>query len=214
MLTKLKEELQKGIPLGDYTIYAKKSASGRFPEEVDLQIYLRKQDEETHLLFIKLFGGRRPAYRPWVELFSIKDSLRLKEEVIDYFDSIFEDELLSLISRFLEPGGAIYVEYYHDEETRKQLELGVPPPVTRVGYRLLRLGFTWFKDWYFPEGFMEGGQKLQAEKAPNDEVRIRQLDTIHESLRLFVSHASDFEAPDVRLAALERARVVLDHTVR
>ncbi|MHA1209321.1 MAG: DUF1122 family protein [Candidatus Freyarchaeota archaeon] len=46
-----------------------------------------------------------------------------------------------------------------------------------LGYKLFQLGFTWFKDWYFAEGFWEGGVKLQGEKT-NEQNRNRQLEKI------------------------------------
>lgn len=61
----------------------------------------------------------------------------------------------------------------------------MPPPVSRLGYKLFKLGFTWFKDWYFAEGFWEGRQKLQGEK-PNDESRIRQFKQIYIEVEAFL----------------------------
>lgn len=58
----------------------------------------------------------------------------------------------------------MFVEYEWDHVTIRELEFGIPPALSRLGYKLLVRGFTWFKDWYYPEGFMEGGRKLQAEK--------------------------------------------------
>lgn len=192
MLERAKEKVTNGIVIENFMVYAKRISKGRFREEVNLDIYLRGQKEEEHLLFIKVFHGRKPTYRPWVEFFGINSSVTLCGEVIDYFNSVFEDELLSLFSQFLGPAEDFYVEYYNDEETRRQLEVGVPPSVTRLGYKLFKLGFTWFKDWYFPEGFMEGGQKLQGEKPLDDAARNRQLEMIYSGLRVFLDKAGSF----------------------
>lgn len=47
--------------------------------------------------------------------------------------------------------------------------MGVPPHATPLGYLLWKSGARWFKDWYFPEGWMEGGEKLQGNKPLNEE---------------------------------------------
>ena len=67
----------------------------------------------------------------------------------------------------------------------KALELSVPPHLTRLGYLLLKNGFTWLKDWYFPEGFREGAPKLQGEKSLNKDVFMRHLVDICESTRKY-----------------------------
>jgi len=209
MLGRAKREVVKGLAVEGFTIYAKGVQKGRFEEEADLDIYVKKGKEEEHLLFVKVFEGRKPVYRAWVEVFGITEYVKLGGQVIHYFDSALEDRLLRLFSDALGPGEKIYVEYYNDEETRKQLELGVPLPATRLGYKLFSLGLTWFKDWYFPEGFMEGGQKLQAEKPLDDRARRRQLSTIRERLEVFVGGAETSGVQKSYTVALKRAESIL-----
>lgn len=146
MLEEAIKEIVKGIKINDFIIYAKKVSKGRFLEEENLDIFVKKEELESRLLHIKIFYSRKPYYKPWVEFFSINAQINLEGKIINYFDSIFEYELLSLFSNFLNKGGKIFIEYYNDEETRKQLERGFPIPVTRLGYNLFKLGFTWFKD--------------------------------------------------------------------
>jgi hypothetical protein len=69
--------------------------------------------------------------------------------------------------------------------------MSVPPVLTRLGYRLFLLGFTWFKDWYFSSRGHEGGQKLQGEKPLDDSARRRHLDRIKSEAELFLQSTHD-----------------------
>jgi hypothetical protein len=157
-----------------------------------------------------VFYGRPPYHSPWVEFFNISNSLRFGDKTIEYFDSVFEDKLLSIFSQNLNEGESIFVEYYEDEETRRQLGGGLPPVVSRLGYKLFKLGFTWFKDWYFAEGFWEGGQKLQGEK-PNDESRIRQLKEIYMEVKNFLDKEQSLDKHEwYTIRSVVRAKNILN----
>ncbi|MEM2783540.1 MAG: DUF1122 family protein, partial [Nitrososphaerota archaeon] len=182
----------------------------RFLEEKNLDIYVKKGILENRLLYIKVFHGRKPYYKPWIEIFGINAQIKLGEEIINYFDSIIENELLSFFSNFIKEGGKIFIEYHTDEETKKQLEADFPPFVTRLGYKLFNLGFTWFKDWYFAEGFMEGEQKLQAEKPINDEEKKRQIKQIKDDVKEFlekIKSLNKYESYIIK--SIERAKIIL-----
>jgi len=209
-LEKAVKSMIKGVVVDGLTAYAKNVSTGRFQEDVNLDVYLSGVKGEESLLYIKVFHGRKPYYRPWVEFYGISGNIKLETGLIEYFDSILEHELLSLFSQFMGPGGNIFVEYYNDEETSRQLERGFPPPVTRLGYRLFKLGFTWFKDWYFPEGFMEGGQKLQGEKPMNEEVRNRHLKETYVEAAAFLKKWEPLGINEKYIArAVERAKRIL-----
>ena len=150
---------------------------GRFPEERNLEIRVSQGSVEATVAYAKVFYGRPPHYRAWVEIFGIKPFVVL-EEPLEFFDSPVEDVLLSVFSENLRGGEWFFVEYVSDSVTLKQLLSGFPPSTTRLGFKLYRLGFTWFKDWYFPEGFMEGNPKLQAEKPLNEKQWRRSLENI------------------------------------
>jgi hypothetical protein len=60
---------------------------------------------------------------------------------------------------------------YGDDETERGLKRRFPPVVTPLGKALFDAGCTWFKDWYYPEGWMEGGMKLQGNKPISEEAR-------------------------------------------
>ncbi len=211
MLEEAIKKIIKGIKINNFIIYAKRISKGRFLEEENLDIYIKREKLEKHLLYIKIFHGRKPYYKPWIEFFGINTKIDLGGRIINYFDSIFEYKLLSFFSKFLNKGGKIFIEYYGDEETRKQLEAGIPPSITRLGYKLFKLGFTWFKDWYFPEGFMEGEQKLQAEKPMNDEEKNRQIEQIKDEVEKFLEKIRKLNKHEsYMIKSIERARSIIN----
>jgi len=143
---------------------AQRIARGRFPEKTNIDIHFYTDNSDVHILYLKIFRGRNPYYRPWIEIFGINVELQIGRNK-SYFDSPIEDLLLNMVASTLSGGESLFVEYVSDDMTRKELELGVPEHATRLGLKLLMLGFYWFKDWYFLEGFMKGGQKLQVQKS-------------------------------------------------
>ena len=117
---------------------------GRFADELNFVISVsgRKIAHGKHFL------GRRH-YTPWIEV-SVRGTIR--------------EGLLRLLCALLPPGSHIMVEYSGDHETEEGLKHAIPAPATPLGYMLWKCGCRWFKDWYFAEGFLEGGVKLQGEK--------------------------------------------------
>jgi len=210
MLEQALETTNKGLQVNDYTLYAKSVLKGRFREEVNVDIWIKKGDNETNLMFLKVFYGRPPYYKPWVEFFNIKEHVKIGNKTIDYFGSAFEDGLLQFFAQYIGPGENIFVEYDNDRETKKQLEVGFPSPVTRLGYKLFNLGFTWFKDWYFPEGFMEGDQKLQGEKPLNEESKAHHLEEISSHVKNFLERTTEGSADWYMNGALQRAKRILE----
>ena len=180
------EELRRGVTIGSFVLHAKQVFPGRSVEEVNLGISLRRGAHEADLLSIKVFFGRKPYLRSWVEFFNIQDEILPGTDGFHYFGSVIEDKLLRSFSDQIEPGGKIFVEYYNDAETAYGLKSGFPPHTTRLGFMLLEMGFTWFKDWYFPEGFMEGGQKLQGEKPLTGEMKMRHLERVLDEINDFI----------------------------
>lgn len=195
-----------GITINEFNVYAKIIHKGRFLEETNLDIYLKMNQFEHFLLSVKIFRGRKPYYRPWIEIFNINNEISIGNKPLTYFNSNLEDAVLSFFSQLLDHGESIYVEYYNDIETKKQLEANIPPVISRLGYKLFTLGFTWFKNWYFPEGFMEGNMKLQGEKPLNNTSKSEQLRKIHEEIKAFLTNAKDNEWYTIK--AKERARLL------
>lgn len=210
MLKAAVDRLAAGIPAGDFALKAGKISRGRFAEEINVDLLVSHGDHQRFLLCAKVFYGRPPHYRPWVELFGICERMGLGTTVIPYVDSPVEELVLSHFSQALGPGDHIFVEYHNDPETAEALKYNVPPPLTRLGYKLFRLGFTWFKDWYFPEGLMEGGQKLQAEKPVHGEAMAGHIRAFQGVARLFIEEQADRgEIPPLMKKARDRAHELL-----
>ncbi len=165
----MKEEIVSNI-ISDERITVIKKGSGRLKEQ---SYFLLKTNHGE--LFMSLYPGRSPHYRPFAELFAISDD--------SFYGSDIEEYLISLFAKHLGPGGKLFVAYGGDIETARYLSQGVPAPLTRLGKLMLKHGFRWFKDWYFAEGFMEGDQKLQAELPLDKENEQRQMENIKKEIR-------------------------------
>ncbi|MEM3400199.1 MAG: DUF1122 family protein [Candidatus Micrarchaeia archaeon] len=206
MLENALVELKNGINIENSTLYAKKVWKGRLSEETNAALYIKNENEENFVASAKFYYGSKPYNRPWAEIFNISN--KPSPSLSSFFGSAFENALLALIARHLEPGGYIFVEYYEDRETQYCLMVGFPAPITRLGYQLFNLGFTWFKDWYFPEGFMEGGQKLQAQTALDNASKERHLLQIKSEVAAFLKTAPQFDKSEYLLRAIERAKKI------
>ena len=99
--------------------------------------------------------------------------------------------------------------YHLHMETERGLKLGFPPQVTPLGYYLWNNGFRWFKDWYFPEGWKEGGMKLQATRPLDEDVRRDRQNKAQEDLDVFIDKLDEHKLSLLEEEALQRARGVL-----
>jgi hypothetical protein len=73
---------------------------------------------------------------------------------------------------------------------------------------LLENGFTWFKNWYFAEGFMEGSPKIQGEKPLDENHRMRLLQEVCGEVEDFlktVGNSVQSKTRDYYTRAVERA---------
>lgn len=147
--------LLSGAGLGGLSLSIR---GGRFREEHNVELYVA----DKRACSLKVFCGRGP-YRAWVEVFDVNPSV---------FPSV-EAAIYDAVAASLMGGESIFVEYGWDPESVVPAELGLPPHLTRIGEMLVERGFTWLKLWYFPEGHMEGGQKIQAQKPVNEAQRRR-----------------------------------------
>ena len=180
--------LREGINVQGLKLYCSEPEQGRFAQEINVELLVSKGYGHKHLLYVKLFTGRA-YYRDWIEIFGISKDIA----GIYYFGSQIESIVLDLFSPLT---GRIFVEYFDDMETVRELSSGVPPALSRLGFELAKRGFSWFKDWYFPEGLMEGGHKLQAEKATNSLHTKRHIDGLKRELRSFLEKAGDDRLKD------------------
>lgn len=153
-----------------------------------------KKEFRNAMFNMTVFEGQGH-YRPWVELYGIKK---------EFLDTNLEKEVIETISNALGQGESFFIEYYYDPETTEGLIKGFPPATTRLGFMLFEQGFTWFKDWYFSEGWSEGGQKLQGEKSTGKN-RERQLKEIKKQAEEFLEKKP---ASDLIEKALERAEKI------
>ena len=188
MLSKKKFEefleiFKRGVNTPYGVIKLERLKQGRFIEEFNLDLSL---DGES-LLTMKVFLGRKPYYGEWVEVFGIKP--KLKNEYA-FFGSSIEKAVLNAITPYF---SKVFIEYFEDKETTKELQKGVPPALSRLGSMLLKRGYTYFRDWYIPEGLMEGGHKIQAEKPKNEEIKKRHIENILEEFEEFRKKCDDKE---------------------
>ncbi len=157
---------EDGLQVGGKILHVSEEVPGRIIGHTYVKLYVELEGHNDLLMYVGLYEGRPPYYLPWIELFEIEPTIHGEP----FFGSTLEDILIEICSDISPPGGRLFVEYTQDRESIRQLTEGVPPPFSRLGSLMLKHGFTWFKDWYFAEGFNEGSQKLQGEK-PLDEIK-------------------------------------------
>lgn len=167
---------------------------GRFPEERDALV--RLDSTGRPVIRLKHFAGRPSAgVPPWIEAGVVLDD----EELLR--------DLVRALADLLPPGGRLMVVYGGDE-TEQGLKRGFPPVATPIGSALFAAGCTWFKDWYFPEGWSEGEFKLQGNKPLSEEARRANLAALRTEVEAWL--AATGEAEDELLArARRRARAAL-----
>ena len=191
MTEELIGELRNGVEVGDGKLFAKKIDEGRINNQKYLEMYLKTGVSEKLMFYISVYMGKEPHYKPWIEIFGINNEMYFNEGVIKYFGTEIEDKIIDLVSKSFGPGGRIFVEYSEDEETRYGLLRDYPEVITRFGYELYKRDFSWLKYWYYPEGFNEGGEKLQAEKPIDRKREEKHRKRIKEEVRKFLK--GDYE---------------------
>ena len=160
---------------------------GRIRGLYKASVLLEAGGSAARVAMLMVFCGRPPYYRPWVEVFNVNPSVPVERGgYMPFTDTSLEDVFIDTVTGLSPPGSSFYIEYYWDDETTRELDMGVPAAASRLGFKLLQRGFTWFKVWYHPEGFLEGGQKLQAEKPVSPEARARHLAWLRRELEEFL----------------------------
>jgi len=211
MYEELIDGIKKGIEKNDSSLQGKNFEKGRIRNQEYFDLYMKKRDVEKRLMRMSIYKGEEPYYQPWVEMFSIKSSLMFDKKRFNYFDSKVEAELLDFFTPRMVQGSRIFIEYQHDKKTMKELSLGVPEPCTRLGYKLFQRGFTWFKDWYFSEGFHEGNQKLQGEKPIDEEHRRNQIKHINNQVTNFLENLKKQKDEDIEKEVIKRGEKILEN---
>jgi hypothetical protein len=177
-----------GEKLDGYVLHVGNISKARFIEETNFELYLKTTDgeiSENPAVKGQYFSGRGEFYKPWLEIYYY-NRVKFKSKIADLSEGRLDEKLFKLLSDLLPPSSHIMVIYFGHEETMEGLQRGVPAPATPIGYLLWMSGFTWFKDWYFPEGGLEGDVKLQGEKPTDDEKRRKDLLKIREELVEFL----------------------------
>ncbi|MCE4603236.1 MAG: DUF1122 family protein [Desulfurococcales archaeon] len=199
ILDRLEQDLRgTGLRLGD-------KRGGRIKGLILLNLHVSIGGLPYRAASLAVFCGRPPYYRPWIEVYNIEPVIGGERSSIPFIDSQMEALLLDSLAKALGPGDRLFIEYYRDPETLAQLEQGSPVIASRLGYELYKRGFTWFKVWYYPEGFNEGGQKIQAEKPLDGERRVSHLKEHLAELKSFLERHRMPTSPELGLA-LARAR--------
>lgn len=210
------DQLVKGIEISEGRVYAGAVQKGRLDEQRDMVLSFQAQGDECRLMHASVFFGRSGIFKPWVELYNIQNPVTINNTAFALFDSDLEYRLIRLFMQAVAPGGKLFAEYENDPETAKALKLDVPVPASRMGNIMFQNGATWFKDWYYPEGFMEGGRKLQGEKPISREAENRHLNRIQERLQYFLKttrplqKSSEDTEKDPVQRAVKRAETMLD----
>lgn len=203
----IRRHFETGVSGGEAVLHAVETRPGRNAGETIVRVAASRDGTAADVAFLLLYAGRPPLYRPWVEVYGQTAEVRWPDgHTITFFDSPLERALLETIAAELGPGERIYVDCEGDAETRLGMNWGIPEPITRAGFILYTLGFTWFKAWYYPEGLREGGQKLQAEKPINPEAARRHWERWHRAIRRFLERGNTLPDHPYVTKAVERAR--------
>ncbi len=139
--------------------------------------------------------------KPWLEL----DYMPLAG---DELDPSGEPLFQLLAKELIPPGGHISVAYLVHRITARALLSGVPAAATPLGFLLWRCGCRWYKDWYFAEGWKEGGIKLQGEKPLTEERAQENTARIIAELTEFLTKGGYVE-PEVEQVCKELARKIV-----
>ncbi|MFP3981920.1 MAG: DUF1122 family protein [Desulfobacterales bacterium] len=214
-LSELLDRISAGVELAGGTLYAHGIRKGRFEAERNMTLHFQAGRDDCRLMHATLFPGRGDTFLPWAELYNIQSPLVMGDQSFAFFDSELESSLIQLLLGAIPAGGRIFVAYEGDPETAKALEHNTPAAASRLGYILFQHGATWFKDWYFPEGFMEGGRKLQGEKAITPEKKTRHLERISREIYDFLRSrplpdTDLLRSPDPMDRATARAKTIVD----
>ena len=205
----------EGKKMNGYVLHVKNLSPGRFPEETNFEVFLKAQDgaiSKNSVVQGKYFSGRGKYYKPWLEIYYENLSQFNTLKRIDLSEKALNERLFTHLLKLLPPGSHIMVAYSNHEATREGLDRGVPAAATPIGYLLWKSGCTWFKNWYFSEGFWEGDIKLQGNKPLNKDHRRKNLLEMRKELTEFLENEKRMET--LFLDARKRAEELLKHIAR
>ncbi len=200
----------EGGEIGECLLVPVRIERGRTSREVNFSIILSCPSGESMEpvvdgLYRRDDGSGRFS---WVE-FRYRPLVRFSGNgTLDLVEAGLTETLFIHLRGLIGPGGAFHVVYGAEphqffKETSEGLKKGFPPPLTPLGYELWKCGFRWFKDWYFPEGWLEGSMKLQATLPLNAELAQERSKEMQEEVERFVRRVN--AGMVVREKTLERA---------
>jgi hypothetical protein len=182
--------------LGTYTLHIAKVQKGAFAGVFSFSVRI---DEHSIVSGLYYIGSKWIS--PWME---IDYSPVTGAELNSVGEALFQ-----LLSELIPPGGHLSVSYTDHRMTARALLAGVPPAATPLGFLLWRSGCRWFKDWYFAEGWKEGGIKLQGEKPLNEARKRVNTQKIVDELTEFLGKSGYLE-PEIEKVCKELAVKILN----
>lgn len=209
-------EAVAGARLGRCTLEPRDLKKGRTERESYFNLFLLCEGERSRAPIVQglFFSGRGDYIKAWIEFRYDPRAEFASGAALDLEESGHSAEMFSLLATLIPPGGsmmAIYGAEAHavSADTERGLKRSFPPAATPLGYYLWRSGMRWFKDWYFPEGWMEGGMKLQATRPLNRDIRALREEQAARELEAFVSRLRGRDLDALERGALARAGEVL-----
>jgi hypothetical protein len=167
---------------------------------------LQRDDGARQERFVEALynDGPYPGHN-WVEVYDLELPAPIRGR--EHFAAALEPYLRP-VADAIPAGGHLMAEYEKPDwsTTQRGLLAGIPPIATPLGALLFSLGVgDSFKDWYFPEGGMEGSRKLQGNKAYTVDQRVEMHRQRAEELRQFLRSAArgprNIERPAREIAA-------------
>lgn len=214
------EKLQ-GLQLDGYSLHLGEVKQLRLSSWKGFKLFLRNPH---HLLSFSpvvkgIFStGAKDGVKPWLDI-EYWEELEFPEKnegdkKFSLHHKNIQHQLFLYLSELNPPGGHLMLSYEGEqkvhEETRKSLNIGIPPVATSLGYLLFKAGFQYIKDWYLSEGGFEGPRKLWGEKAPDEEwVQIFQTRT-GQQLKQFMEKKYSLEVKNLTRTARQRAEEILE----
>jgi hypothetical protein len=158
---------------------------------IDMRTFDLSTPEGLLLLRGLYFAGRGRWLRRWCESYLDPDAVG--DGWPDRAECLFRG-----LGELVGADGRLFVYYEHPALATTPLLLGagVPPQVTELGWLLWQAGARWFKDWYFPEGWAEGGRKLQGTLPPDARQGARQEAIARKALQAFLARTDLPDGPE------------------
>ncbi|HDS45321.1 MAG TPA: DUF1122 domain-containing protein [Methanomicrobia archaeon] len=186
----------QGRRVGAHTLQVGAVQPGAFAS-----VYSFRLQIQEHTIVSGLFYEGSRHIKPWLELEYMP---RSGDERDPDGEALFQ-----LLAELIPPGGHLSVAYLEHKITARALISGVPAPATPIGYLLWRCGCRWYKDWYFAEGWKEGGIKLQGEKPLTEERARKNTVKIVTELTAYLNKGG-YAEPEIEAVCKALALQILD----